>query len=101
MIDLKKIEAGAKEIYEDSFDISLLQEDLENKLDEIYQNSVTFKSGKLSKNAFKVNESELKKDSLALMKAIKEKLKSNMALINSIREEIKGQGKKKAAKKGK
>ena len=103
MIDLKKIEESSKQVYEDSFDISLLQEDLESKLDEIYQNNIVFQKGKLSKNAFRVNELQLKRESLLIIKAIKEKLKSNNILISAIKEEIRGKEKvkKKRVKKGK
>ena len=51
MMDLKKVEDSAKRIYEDSFDLSLLQEDLESKLDEIYENNLEFERGKLSKTS--------------------------------------------------
>ena len=101
MIDLKKIETSAKKIYEDSFEVSLVQEDLEKKLDEIYKNNLEMQRGRLSRAAFKANDATLKKDSLTLIKAIKELIKSNLVLCDGMRKEISGQEGKKAKRRSK
>lgn len=89
MMDLKKVEDSAKRIYEDSFDLSLLQEDLESKLDEIYENNLEFERGKLSKTSFKENEKVLKKSSIRMIKNIKSIISSNLKLLDTIRNELK------------
>lgn len=99
MLDLKTVEGCAKKIYEDSFEVSILQEDLERKLDEIYENAMEFKKGRLSKGSFKSNEAALKKSSLEIMKSIKELIKSNIALLETIRKNVRDSETKKQAKK--
>ena len=65
MINLKKVEDCVKKVYEGSFELSLLQQELENMLNAIDRNNMEFKKGKISRNAFKSNESKLKKKSIA------------------------------------
>ena len=89
MMDLKKVEDSAKKIYEDSFDISLLQEDLESKLDEIYENNIELERGRLSKASFRENEKILKGSSIKIIKNIKSIISSNLKLLDAIRNELK------------
>jgi hypothetical protein len=100
MIKLKQIEMDAKKFYEDSFELSLLQEQLEDMLTAIDKNNEEFESGKISKSAFKSNKGKLERSSVKIIKNIKSLINSNLALIKNISVEIEKQAGKKT-KKGK
>lgn len=99
MINLKQIENDTRRIYEDSFELSLLQEQLEDMLTAIDKNNIEFDKGKISRTAFKANESRLKKDSVRIIKSIKSIINNNMILIGNIREEIQIQSGRRTQKK--
>ena len=104
MISLKKVEDCAKKIYEGSFELSLLQQELENMLNAIDRNNMEFEKGKISRNAFKSNESKLKKNSVDIIKNIKVLIKTNLDFLTSIRNDVEKQIKtkpKKSKPKGK
>jgi hypothetical protein len=88
MINLKQIENDTRRIYEDCFELSLLEEQLEDMLTALDKNNIEFERGKISRTAFKANESKLKKDSVRIIKIIKDLIKSNMIIIGNIEEEI-------------
>jgi hypothetical protein len=91
MISLKKVEDCAKKIYEGSFELSLLQQELENMLNAIDKNNVEFEKGKISKNAFKSNEAKLKKKSVDIINNIKILVKTNLDFLSSIRKDVEKQ----------
>jgi len=99
MISLEQIENDVKRFYENSFELSLLQEELENMLTSMDRNNIEFEKGKISKNAFELNEVKLKKNSVRLIKKIKALITSNRGLIKSIIKEIENQKKKKTETK--
>jgi hypothetical protein len=104
MINLKKVEDSSKKIYEGSFELSLLQQELENMLNAIDKNNMEFEKGKISRNAFKSNETKLKKNSIDIIKNIKILVKNNLDFLASIRKDVEKQvttKPKKAKKKGK
>jgi hypothetical protein len=104
MISLKKVEDCAKKIYEGSFELSLLQQELENMLNAIDKNNVEFEKGKISRNAFKSNETKLKKKSIDIINNIKILVKTNLDFLSSIRKDVEKQTAakpKKARAKGK
>ena len=79
MINLKQIENDTRRIYEDCFELSLLEEQLEDMLTALDKNNIEFERGKISRTAFKANESKLKKDSVRIIKIIKDLIKSFIA----------------------
>ena len=91
MINLKKVEDCAKKIYEGSFELSLLQLELDNMLNAIDKNNMEFEKGKISRNAFKSNEAKLKKNSVDIIKNIKILIKSNRDFLSSIRKDVEKQ----------
>jgi len=99
MINLKQIENDTRRIYEDSFELSLLQEQLEDMLTAIDKNNIEFDRGKISRTAFKANESKLKKNSVRIIKTVKGLVKNNMILIGNIEEEIQIQSGRRTQKK--
>lgn len=108
MIDLKRIDDMARKIFENSFEVSLLQDELESMLNAIYRNNVEFEKGKLSRNAFKANETKMKKRSVEIIKSTKGLIKSNMDLLVNIKSDVEKQDcktaittKKKKSKRGK
>lgn len=101
MINLKKIEENSRKIFENSFELSLLQEELENMLNALYRNGRELEKGKISKNAFKSNETKLKKNSVVIIKNIKDLIKTNMNLLASMKKEVEGQDLKKKKSKPK
>lgn len=101
MISLKKVEDCSRKIYEGSFELSLLQQELENMLNAIDRNNMEFEKGKISRNAFKSNESKLKKNSIEIIKNIKVLIKSNLDLLKSIRNDVEKQTTTKPKSKGK
>ena len=106
MINLKKVEDCVKKVYEGSFELSLLQQELENMLNAIDRNNMEFKKGKISRNAFKSNESKLKKKSIDIINNIKSLIKSNTEYLATIKRDVERQETKKGkinvnSKKGK
>ena len=101
MIKLKKVEDCAKKIYEGSFELSLLQQELENMLNAIDKNNMEFERGKISRNAFKSNEVGLKKKSVEIIKNIKILIKSNMDFLVTIKRDVENQSMVKVKKKAK
>jgi hypothetical protein len=108
MIDLKKIEEMARNVFENSFEISILQDELDGMLNAIYRNSKEFERGSLSRNKFKANEKKLKTKSVSVIKEIKNLLKTNQDLLVNIKSEAEKQAclsvkstKSKKSKKGK
>jgi ribosome-binding ATPase YchF (GTP1/OBG family) len=99
MINLKQIENDTRRIYEDCFELSLLEEQLEDMLTALDKNNIEFERGKISRTAFKANESKLKKNSVKIIKTIKELINSNMILIGNIEEDIENQGGRRIKKK--
>lgn len=99
MINLKQIENDTKRIYDESFELSLLQEQLEDMLTAIDKNNIEFEDGRISKTAFKTNENKLKKNSVKLIKNIKSLIETNLILLGGIEEEIKNQSGEKDKKK--
>ncbi len=99
MINLKQIENDTRRIYEDSFELSLLQEQLEDMLTAIDKNNIEFDRGKISRTAFKANEGKLKKNSVRIIKTVKSLVKNNMILIGNIEEEIQIQSGRRIQKK--
>jgi len=101
MINLKKVEDCAKKIYEGSFELSLLQQELEYMLNAIDKNNIEFEKGKISRNAFKSNESRLKKKSIEIINNIKVLIKSNMDFLGIIKRDVENQRLVKSKKKAK
>ena len=64
MINLRQIENDTRRIYEDCFELSLLEEQLEDMLTALDKNNIEFERGKISRTAFKANERKLKKNSV-------------------------------------
>ena len=101
MINIKQIEKDTRRIYEECFELSLLEEQLEDMLTALDKNNIEFERGKLSRTAFKANESKLKKSSVSVIKNIKEIINSSTILIGNIEEEVQSQGVKRTRKKSK
>lgn len=101
MISIKKIEDMSRKIFENSFEISLLQDELESMLNAIYKNASEFKKGKLSRNAFKANEKNLKGKSVAIIKNVKDLTKANVEMLDGMKNEVVDQEPGKKARKKK
>ena len=71
MIKSEQLENSAKRNYERSFELSLLQEELEILLTAIDRNNTAFEKGKISRNAFQSNENKLKKKSVKIINKIR------------------------------
>ncbi|MBN2202773.1 MAG: hypothetical protein JW700_01110 [Candidatus Aenigmarchaeota archaeon] len=91
MINQKRIEETARQIFENSFEISILQTELEGMLNSIYQNNKEFERGRLSKNKFNANEKSLKRKSVSIIKSIKTLLKTNVDMLVNIKSEVEKQ----------
>ncbi|MFH0929003.1 MAG: hypothetical protein V1818_01450 [Candidatus Aenigmatarchaeota archaeon] len=91
MIDLKNIDEMVRKIFENSFEISLLQDELESMLNAIYRNSAEFERGKLSRNAFKTNETKMKRRSVGIIKSVKGLIKTNIDLLVNMKSDIEKQ----------
>jgi hypothetical protein len=88
MINLKQIEIDTKRVYENSFELLLMQEELENMLIAIDKNNMAFEKGKISKNAFRNNEKKLQKNSVRVIKNIKNMIEASLIIIKNLIEEI-------------
>ena len=92
MLNIRQIENDTKKIYDNSFELSLLQEQLDDMLTEIDKNNIEFEKGKISRTAFKSNEAKLKRSSVRLIKSIKKIISDNIILIGNVEEEVQLQG---------
>lgn len=99
MINLKQIETDTKRVYENSFELILMQEELENMLIAIDKNNIVFEDGKISKNAFRSNQKNLQKNSVRVIKNIKTIIEATLIIIKNITEEIEIQQIKKIIEK--
>ena len=101
MINLRQIENDTRKIYENSFELSLLEEQLEDMLTAIDKNNMEFERGNISKTAFKSNETKLKKNSVKLIKSIKEIISNNLNLLKSIEDDVENQATERGQKRAK
>lgn len=69
-IEVEKVEASSKKIYEAAFQLYLAQLSLESMLSAIERNEENLKKKKIPKNFFESTDAALKKESAKLIKRI-------------------------------
>jgi len=88
MINLEKIRKIIRKIYENSTDIEVLQEELEDMLTAIDNLNLKYKSGKISKEDYNFSNKKFKKESLSLINKINKLVDLNLNLIKTISNEF-------------
>lgn len=90
-IELGKIQRLTKKIFENSCEISLLQQELENLLSLIEKNSQEYEKGKISREMFESNEKRLKRESAVRIKKINNLVSEALKILKIVEKEIETQ----------
>jgi hypothetical protein len=90
-INLEKMRIFIRNIFEDSSEISVSQEELEDMLTAIVKLSVEYEKGKISKDVFSADKEKLKKESLKIVKNINKTIIDSTKLLDLMNKEISAQ----------
>ena len=88
VIDLKKIIGIINKIHENTSNIKIFQDELEELLGVIDKNNLEYKSGKISKEIFDRDEKKFKKQSVRLIKNINKLVNSSLKILNVVNNEV-------------
>jgi hypothetical protein len=88
VIDLKKVIGIINEIYEDTSNIKILQDELEELLAVIDKTNLQYDRGKISKEIFNRDGKKFKKESLKLIKDINKAVSSDLNALNIINDDL-------------
>lgn len=88
MIKLEKIRGYTRKIYENSSDVKVLQEELEDMLSAIDKNNIEYNKGKISKEVFEDNKKNFKNQSLVIIKKLNKTVDVSINCIKLIGNEV-------------
>ena len=91
MINLEKIRAFTRKIYEDCSQIRIDQEELEDMISAIDKLNMEYNKGKISKDTFLSDEKKLKKESFNLIKNVNSLINSSIKTIELINKDMNSQ----------
>lgn len=97
VIDTEKIQRNAKKIHENSLDIKILQDELEDMLSDIDKNNIDYRKGKLSKEIFENDDKRFKAESVILIKKVNRLLDANLHCLKMMTGELFQQEMKKSS----
>jgi hypothetical protein len=88
MINFEKIRTLTRKVYENSSEIRVSQEELEDMITAIDKLNMEYKKGKISKDTFLVDDKRLRAESHKIIKNISSLISSSIKTIDLINKEI-------------